>query len=104
MIPSANGGIGAFLDVLAAPGGGASLTFNNEDLLAKSIEEKYRISRNGIPLFATSALTPDAGVQKKHYDKVANSYLANLSYPHTQEYMAYLDRILMQSVGNHNIG
>ena len=29
--------------------------------------------------------------QRRHYDRVAEAYAANLTYPHTQEYMRYLD-------------
>ena len=29
--------------------------------------------------------------QRRHYDRVAEAYAANLGYPHTQEYMRYLD-------------
>ena len=30
--------------------------------------------------------------------------MTNLSYPHTQEYMAYLDRILLERIGNDSLG
>ena len=29
--------------------------------------------------------------QRRHYDRIAELYAANLAYPHTQEYMRYLD-------------
>jgi ubiquinone/menaquinone biosynthesis C-methylase UbiE len=29
--------------------------------------------------------------QRRHYDRIAERYAANLGYPHTQEYMRYLD-------------
>ncbi|HXV23714.1 MAG TPA: methyltransferase domain-containing protein [Alphaproteobacteria bacterium] len=29
--------------------------------------------------------------QRRHYDRIAETYAANLGYPHTQEYMRYLD-------------
>ena len=29
--------------------------------------------------------------QRRHYDRIADLYAANLAYPHTQEYMRYLD-------------
>jgi SAM-dependent methyltransferase len=32
-----------------------------------------------------------AGRQRRHYDRIAAHYAANLAYPHTQEYTRYLD-------------
>jgi SAM-dependent methyltransferase len=29
--------------------------------------------------------------QRRHYDRIAELYATNLGYPHTQEYMRYLD-------------
>jgi ubiquinone/menaquinone biosynthesis C-methylase UbiE len=36
--------------------------------------------------------TDHAKRQRHHYDRIAETYAANLGYPHTQEYMRYLDR------------
>ena len=51
----------------------------------------YQISDSGIPLFAEHFLSDESKRQKLHYDKVAKQYVENLSYPHTIEYLRYLD-------------
>jgi ubiquinone/menaquinone biosynthesis C-methylase UbiE len=45
-----------------------------------------------------------AAAQRKHYNKIAKAYVANLNYPHTQEYMAYLDRALEEAIGPQPLG
>lgn len=52
---------------------------------------RYRISTTGIPLFAEEISSPEARRQQTHYDRVAEQYVENLTYPHTQEYLKYLD-------------
>lgn len=60
----------------------------------------YTISQKGIPLFAQEFITEDAKAQQEHYDQLAELYITNLGYPHTQVYMAYLDDMLNQLVFN----
>jgi ubiquinone/menaquinone biosynthesis C-methylase UbiE len=55
-------------------------------------------------MFAERALSAEAATQREHYDTVAGNYLANLSYPHTQEYMAFLDRKLEEALGPARMG
>jgi ubiquinone/menaquinone biosynthesis C-methylase UbiE len=43
-------------------------------------------------------MTEEARVQEAHYDRIANIYLENLSYPHTEEYMEYFDRVLLDEI------
>jgi ubiquinone/menaquinone biosynthesis C-methylase UbiE len=70
----------------------------------QSSSSSYRISDSDIPLFAEHFLSPEAAIQQDHYDKVAEAYAANLQYPHTQEYMAYLDRVLREEVAEISFG
>ena len=42
--------------------------------------------------------------QRRHYNRVADAYVANLGYPHTQEYKAYLDRALEEAIGPGTLG
>lgn len=61
----------------------------------------YSVTDEGVPLFAKEFCSPDAMRQQQHYDdEFAQQYLTNLSYPHTQEYMEYLDAALIDIVGS----
>lgn len=64
----------------------------------------YDISPDGIPLFAADLIADDAARQRDHYAKVAAAYEANLSYPHTRTYLAYLDDALMDAIGEMPLG
>jgi ubiquinone/menaquinone biosynthesis C-methylase UbiE len=55
-------------------------------------------------LFAEDFLTPEAEAQRHHYNKIAAAYTANLEYPHTQEYLAYLDRAANDAIGEGELG
>lgn len=80
-----------FLDMLRCPVTGKGLLRGNGVLESRDGDVKYSINSSGIPLFAEKFCTPDARRQQIHYDRIAKKYIENLSYPHTQEYMAYLD-------------
>ncbi len=58
----------------------------------------YRVTKSGVALFAESLCSEDAARQRTHYNKVAKQYSENLGYPHTQEYMSYLDRVFVEQV------
>ena len=64
----------------------------------------YDVSAYGVPLFAVSALSNDAAIQQRHYDRIAALYVESLGYPHTIEYSAYLDRVLMDAVVPSRLG
>tara|TARA_B100000242_G_C42981112_1_gene455395 strand:+ start:201 stop:1127 length:927 start_codon:yes stop_codon:yes gene_type:complete len=64
---------------------------------------KYKINKKGIPLFYKENISQDAQIQKEHYDKIANIYEENLEYPHTKEYMTYLDKQFLNLFENHKI-
>ena len=66
--------------------------------------ERYPISSSGIVVFGEAWLSDAARAQGEHYDAVAKSYLTNLGYPHTQEYMAYLDRAVLAEIPPASLG
>lgn len=92
-----------WLDLLSAPGGGP-LALDARGLVIADEERVVPLSESGIPLFAQWALTEVASQQQQHYDRIAAAYVTNLTYPHTQEYMAYLDRILLERIGGDSLG
>lgn len=77
-----------------------SLDEENNQLVSSSGQYRYYISESGIPSFIGEYMSAEATVQQKHYDEVVTQYVANYEYPHTQEYMAYLDRMLLQHIEN----
>jgi SAM-dependent methyltransferase len=88
-----------FLDVLRDPATGAKMDLAGNSLqvvgMHQATNAHVRIENN-IPLFAAQFLGDSARVQQAHYDAIANAYVANLAYPHTLEYSAYLDAALMK--------
>lgn len=89
---------------LRCPVSGESLHREGERLVTSSGRHSYGISATGIPLFAEHTFSPEARVQQIHYDRVAKSYLENLTYPHTQEYLKFLDRAFMEVLGAFPLG
>jgi len=89
--------------ILAAPGTGSTLSVGDGRLVSEE-GAVFAISPSGIPLFAASTLSDQGAIQQAHYDRVASAYIENLSYPHTQEYMAYLDRVLLEAVPAGSLG
>ncbi|MBI3440715.1 MAG: methyltransferase domain-containing protein, partial [Proteobacteria bacterium] len=67
-------------------------------LVTESNARKYRVSDSGIPLFAEHFCSTDGKKQQFHYDKISKAYVENLTYPHTQEYMKYLDSAFLEHV------
>ncbi|MGB0496690.1 MAG: class I SAM-dependent methyltransferase, partial [Kangiellaceae bacterium] len=63
----------------------------------------FKVDTSGIPIFAES-LSKEAEIQQQHYDTIADAYATNLEYPHTKEYMKYLDRELDNVVGSSSLG
>jgi len=92
------------LALLRCPASGERLHRDGLSLVTSSGRNTYRINSSGIPLFAEQAWSAEGLAQQKHYDRVAASYLENLSYPHTQEYTRYLDEALLDQVGPAPIG
>ncbi len=96
--------LGEILHLLRCPETGARLIEFGGELRTRGAERRYRISASGIPLFADRPRTEDARVQQAHYEVIAGAYVANLSYPHTQEYMAHLDRALLEAIAQDRLG
>tara|TARA_R110002072_G_scaffold6364_8_gene37612 strand:- start:9083 stop:10030 length:948 start_codon:yes stop_codon:yes gene_type:complete len=90
--------INEMLPFLCCPIDGSTLALQNGELVSEK-GRHYKIDANGIPMFAEEFCSEDAIVQRQHYDHVSTAYLNNLEYPHTQEYMDYLDDILRKAVG-----
>jgi SAM-dependent methyltransferase len=74
------------------------------DVLVGGGENRYRIDGNGVPLFAETILSPEGERQRRHYQRIAASYFENASYPHTEEYTAYLDRIFLDALAQAPLG
>lgn len=92
------------ISLLSCPRSGEALHRNGQSLDNQSGSSSYQISESGIPLFAEDYLSPAAAIQQEHYDQIADAYAANLQYPHTQEYMDYLDRVLREEVDGIEFG
>ncbi len=90
--------------MLQCPRTGEALRLDGQLLINQSGSASYRIGDDGMPLFAEEFCSPEAAVQQEHYDDIAEAYAANLGYPHTQEYMDYLDRVLREEVGTGRLG
>jgi ubiquinone/menaquinone biosynthesis C-methylase UbiE len=85
-----------FLEILRCPVTGARLHQAGGALIADR-GPTYRITEDGIPVFAESPSTDDAQRQQAHYDRIAKQYLENLAYPQTEEYTKYLDAALVKA-------
>lgn len=91
------------LDLLRCPVNGAALHPNGDELVCADGQHRYRVV-DGIPLFAEQFCSPEGLSQQAHYEKIAGAYVANLNYPHTEEYVAYLDRVLLEAIGDRPLG
>ena len=96
--------LSSFVDLLRCPASGQSLTLEDGQLVSPDGLYQYPILDSGIPEFAAQPNSPEARQQQVHYDRIAAAYHANLEYPHTIEYMAYLDARLRQVAGNGPFG
>jgi len=94
----------SFLDVLRCPRSGERLIIENTTLATMDGRQRYRLSGTGIPMFADNLVSPEAETQRRHYDNIAAAYTANLGYPHTREYLAYLDQAMLETVGQGGLG
>jgi ubiquinone/menaquinone biosynthesis C-methylase UbiE len=87
------------IPMLRNPSTGQKLSVAGDVLVSvapnQAVDEAIHIEE-GIPLFANQFLGASAKTQQAHYDAIANAYIANLAYPHTLEYSAYLDSALLK--------
>jgi SAM-dependent methyltransferase len=93
-----------FLDLLRCPRSGQRLTLKPGAVASVDGAYRYRLTAAGIPLFAEDAVSGEAETQRRHYNRIAAAFAANLAYPHTQEYLAYLDRALLEAVETRGLG
>src|SRR5262245_58921672 len=96
--------LNGFLDVLRCPRSGQQLVVDGEALATVDGRHRYPLSRAGIIMFAEDFISPEAKTQRHHYNKIAAAYIANLEYPHTRESRAYLDRAMLEAVGEGELG
>ncbi len=89
--------------LLRCPHGGGRVTRDGNGLVAES-GRRYPVTESGIALFGEEDISPDAAAQQKHYDTIASAYVRNLEYPHTREYMSYLDGAFMAALGDWPVG
>ena len=92
------------LPLLRCPVSGEEVALEDGRIVTRSRTEGYDIDPSGVIKFAENVLYEDARVQQQHYDKVASAYLTNLSYPHTLEYMEFLDRVLIDAAEDAEMG
>jgi ubiquinone/menaquinone biosynthesis C-methylase UbiE len=97
-------GLSSFLDVLRCPRSGERLIVKGRTLTTLDGCHRYRLSGTGIIMFAEDFVSPEAEAQRQHYNKVAATYTANLEYRHTREYLACLNRIMLDAVGQGELG
>lgn len=100
----ANFPIDRFLDIVRCPVSGERLVREQNELVSADHINRYRLNPAGIPLFAEECLSPETEIQRNHYNEIAKAYTANLEYPHSQEYLAYLDRVTLEVFGDANVG
>jgi SAM-dependent methyltransferase len=93
-----------YLAMLCSPSSRQPLVAKGKHLMSADGAERYEISDSGIPRFAADSLSDAGRSQQSHYDGMVAKYVENLGYPHTQEYMAYLDRQLMDVLPPGSLG
>jgi SAM-dependent methyltransferase len=96
--------LGDILPLLRCPETGARLMQRGDRLQSASGDRVYAVTASGIPLFAERFCSDHARIQEAHYEKIAAAYIENLAYPHTQEYMASLDRALFAAIPGERLG
>jgi len=92
------------LSKLRCPASGERLALEAGALISESRKHRYELHAGRIPLFAEVPDSADARRQQRHYDWLAPLYLANLGYPHTEEYQASLDRVFFETLGEGPLG
>ena len=81
--------------MLQCPLSGQPLRLHDRTLVSADGAHSYRLSPSGVPQFGEGWLSPEGAVQRAHYERIAGAYLNNLAYPHTREYIAYMDRAVL---------
>ncbi len=92
------------LEFFICPVTKTALSQDGDTLVNQDQSNSFVINDKGIPLFAEEFCSDDAKSQADHYNKVAELYVENLAYPHTIQYMEYLDKCLIQAISRYNAG
>jgi len=66
--------------------------------------ERAFSAKNSILHVSGNFISNAGNDQQAHYDSVSSGYMANLSYPHTKQYMEYLDRQIFLNIGKDSLG
>lgn len=85
-------------DLLRCPLSYEPLVEDQHSLVSVPSGRRYAVDSRGITLFGREWMSDEGRVQEAHYDRIAPRYLENLTYPHSEEYMAYFDRVLLEQV------
>ncbi len=86
------------LGVLRCPVSGRTLHRDNGRLVGDDGRHAYDVTAQEIPLFAPAPRRDESRTQQVHYDRIAEVYIRNLIEPHTQEYSAWFDRLLLEMI------
>jgi ubiquinone/menaquinone biosynthesis C-methylase UbiE len=97
-IAIAHPSLACIIDLLRCPISAQPLLQDGDSLVSLDGKFRYPVTASGIPLFAKNIRSAEAAAQEAHYEKIAEDYVKNLGYPHTDEYMKFLDRILLDEV------
>jgi len=87
---------GSLVPLLRCPISGRPLRLADGALIADDGSARYTLTDSGIPCFGAAGASAAGLSQQAHYERIASAYLENLTYPHTQEYMGYLDDAFSQ--------
>jgi len=93
-----------YLAMLRSPRNRQPLHVEGKYLVSSDGAERYVVSDSGIPHFAIEFLSDAGRAQQSQYDGMVAKYVENLGYPHTLEYMAYLDRELSAVLASRSLG
>lgn len=92
------------LALLRCPGSRARLAVERGALVEPTTGQRFEVTASGVPRLLPPDTSEDARRQMEHYDEAfAKQYSENLAYPHTQEYMVYLDHCLEKEVRPHDL-
>src|SRR5262245_22217673 len=93
-----------FLAMLRCPVSRQPLHQDGNELVSEDARHRYPIDDLGIPYFAQAFCSAEGKVQEQHFDRIAESYIEHLRYPHTIEYTTYLDNALLAALPREGLG
>jgi len=95
---------GSLVPLLRCPVSGRPLRFADGVLISDDGSTRYTLTASGIPCFGEASASAAGLAQQAHYDRTAQDYLKNLTYPHTREYMDYLDSAFSEMTAGDSFG